>query len=233
MKIQQFTNTKNIKTSLAIAASVLAIGTVSAISAAPAGAVAITNGQLNFSDGTRDFFNATPGSNISVDFNPGSIAFLNGANGVGANGFNAFFTGSAFSTVPVTASTGNFTFTGGSNYRLANDLNFAFGNGVTVTIGTGSTFSSATSTADKLQFDITSAVGAVVKTSALPADATPLQVSTFQFSDAINPGGGNYSLIVAPIATTSVPEPFTIIGSIVGGAAALRMKKKMSKSVED
>jgi hypothetical protein len=34
-------------------------------------------------------------------------------------------------------------------------------------------------------------------------------------------GPGNVS------ATTSVPEPFTIIGTLVGGTAAMRMRKKL------
>jgi hypothetical protein len=32
---------------------------------------------------------------------------------------------------------------------------------------------------------------------------------------------------VTPIASTSVPEPFTIVGTLVGGTAALRMRKKL------
>jgi hypothetical protein len=232
MRIQQFTNTTNIKTSLIIAAGTLAIGSLSVIPAAPAGAVAITNGQLNFSDGTLDFFNATPGANIVVNFNPGNVAFLNGANGSGSTGFNAFFTGAPFSLLPVTASTGNFSFVSGNTYRLTNDLNFVFNNGVTATIGANSTFTNTITTGipSNSQFSIATAVGALVKTGPAASDSTPLQISTFQFSDAAGVGGGNYSFI----ATASpVPEPFTIIGSIVGGAAALRMRKKMSKSVED
>lgn len=31
----------------------------------------------------------------------------------------------------------------------------------------------------------------------------------------------------APITPTSVPEPFTVIGTLVGGTAALRMRKKL------
>ncbi len=33
-------------------------------------------------------------------------------------------------------------------------------------------------------------------------------------------------------ATTSVPEPFTVVGTLVGGTAALRMKKKLKSSAK-
>ena len=36
-------------------------------------------------------------------------------------------------------------------------------------------------------------------------------------------GAGN----VNPTGSTSVPEPFTIVGTLVGGTAALRMRKKL------
>jgi hypothetical protein len=38
------------------------------------------------------------------------------------------------------------------------------------------------------------------------------------------------SFSITPAATTSVPEPFTIIGSLIGGTAALRMRKKLAAS---
>ena len=37
----------------------------------------------------------------------------------------------------------------------------------------------------------------------------------------------NFRFGTANAATTSVPEPFTIIGTLVGGTAALRMRKKL------
>jgi hypothetical protein len=42
---------------------------------------------------------------------------------------------------------------------------------------------------------------------------------------------GNFtSFNITPAAATSVPEPFTIIGSLIGGTAAVRMRKKLSNS---
>jgi sugar lactone lactonase YvrE len=38
------------------------------------------------------------------------------------------------------------------------------------------------------------------------------------------------TLAFAPSTSTAVPEPFTIIGTLIGGAAALRMRKKLKSS---
>lgn len=37
---------------------------------------------------------------------------------------------------------------------------------------------------------------------------------------------------VNPTSTTSVPEPFTIVGTLVGGTAALRMRKKLKSTAK-
>ncbi len=36
----------------------------------------------------------------------------------------------------------------------------------------------------------------------------------------------------AEVMTTSVPEPFTIVGTLVGGTAALRMRKKLKSTAK-
>jgi hypothetical protein len=42
---------------------------------------------------------------------------------------------------------------------------------------------------------------------------------------------GNFTAFsITPAAATSVPEPFTIIGSLIGGTAAFRMRKKLAAS---
>ena len=40
----------------------------------------------------------------------------------------------------------------------------------------------------------------------------------------------NFRFGTANAATTSVPEPFTVIGTLVGGTAALRMRKKLKSA---
>jgi hypothetical protein len=58
--------------------------------------------------------------------------------------------------------------------------------------------------------------------------ATVAQQVAFSFSDLPGTGGGDYNILVSP---TAVPEPFTIIGTIVGGTAALRLRKKLTAGV--
>jgi hypothetical protein len=42
---------------------------------------------------------------------------------------------------------------------------------------------------------------------------------------------GNFTAFnITPAAATSVPEPFTIIGSLIGGTAAVRMRKKLKST---
>ena len=50
-------------------------------------------------------------------------------------------------------------------------------------------------------------------------------------------GGGQISLLdnvrfgtANPVTSTAVPEPFTIVGTLVGGTAALRMRKKLKSA---
>lgn len=53
----------------------------------------------------------------------------------------------------------------------------------------------------------------------------------------VTPNGGQISLLdnvkfgtANPTASTSVPEPFTVIGTLVGGTAALQMRKKLKSA---
>ena len=51
----------------------------------------------------------------------------------------------------------------------------------------------------------------------------------------VTAGGGGYALldnIQFNSAAQSVPEPFTIIGTLVGGSAALRMRKKLKSVIK-
>jgi DNA-binding beta-propeller fold protein YncE len=41
---------------------------------------------------------------------------------------------------------------------------------------------------------------------------------------------GPSGLAFAPSASTAVPEPFTIIGTLIGGTAAIRMRKKLKST---
>ena len=57
----------------------------------------------------------------------------------------------------------------------------------------------------------------------------------WQVSTTDNVGGApnvTISNFAAPNASTAVPEPFTIIGTCIGGAAALRMRSKLKSAGE-
>ena len=63
-------------------------------------------------------------------------------------------------------------------------------------------------------------------------DLTPFAGSTIRlaFREVDNQGFFNTGIdnvIINSTASTAVPEPFTIIGTIIGGTAALRLKKKL------
>jgi hypothetical protein len=77
-------------------------------------------------------------------------------------------------------------------------------------------------------------------TTVLTASALGLSAGTHTIEIAIaDVGDSNYDSAVflqagtfssTPTPTTQVPEPFTIIGTLVGGTAALRMRKKLKSS---
>ncbi|PSB55450.1 PEP-CTERM sorting domain-containing protein [Chamaesiphon polymorphus] len=68
---------------------------------------------------------------------------------------------------------------------------------------------------------------------------TPISSISFRgLGDSNSFGGGTTRLdnfrfgTVNAAATTAVPEPFTVIGTLVGGTAALRMRKKLKSAVK-
>lgn len=52
-------------------------------------------------------------------------------------------------------------------------------------------------------------------------------VDNYSYTDAAFPAGSVYAVVTNKVASTTVPEPFTIIGTLVGGTAAFRMRKKL------
>lgn len=55
-------------------------------------------------------------------------------------------------------------------------------------------------------------------------------ISNFLAQNAVNTGNGSATISFVS-ASTAVPEPFTIIGTLVGGTAAFRMRKKLRTNV--
>jgi hypothetical protein len=218
-----------------LAVSSLAVGIAAGISAAPAQAVVFTDGQLAFSDGALDFFgDVTPGAGdtFSTTFNGNGTptAIVNST--VGTT-FAPFFGGGG-SHILNSASTANFQYvsSNGSNftYQLTNDLLFSFSNGVNLTIGMGSQFLGGfNNITNGVDFGLSSGVGSFFENN---GDITNVNNLAFSFNDIPGTGGGTYGLVAAPGTPAAVPEPFTIIGSIIGGTSAFRMKKKLAAAAK-
>jgi hypothetical protein len=226
----------------------LAIGATTAISATPASAVVINSGTLAFTDGARLEAGsiATAGGNFTANFNRGGVAVVTNADG----GFSSLIPGvvdpSPAQSRAVTPSTGvNFSYTavvpaatGGTfTATLLSALSYDFGNTIgAVNIAPGATFTglyiapNAVTGTGRSFFNFNSGVATFLSGTATTggAQSTPLTLTSFNF-DVDNAVTGNsspngaYSLV----ASAAVPEPFTIIGTIVGGTAALRIRKKL------
>jgi hypothetical protein len=67
--------------------------------------------------------------------------------------------------------------------------------------------------------------------SAIDGDLSIINKTGTAFTDRVLPGFGNF-VAASPYdsGSTAVPEPFTIIGTLIGGTAAVRMRKKLKAS---
>ena len=245
MKIKQFANLPNIKALNIVAVSSLAIGIAASISAAPAQAVSITSGTLLFTDGALNTNVVGGGSIAPVVGNQFTVNF-NGVNSatVQADTSGSFVT-AGLSAGPryIASSSADYLFAGGNTYTQVGDLVFDFSQQVTanplvarLTVGNGSIFSTA-SVGDATTFSFVSGNTTFLTQPDNILSQLLVQQGDFRFSvdnlASNNPANigipnGSYSL-----AATAVPEPFTIIGTIIGGTAAFRMRKKLSNSVKN
>ncbi|AFY95106.1 PEP-CTERM sorting domain-containing protein [Chamaesiphon minutus] len=229
MKIKQFTNLLGISTSLKIAAaSSLAIGFAAIIPAESVKAVVLNSGQLVFQDGTTNFFegvNPVAGDTFAVQFNPGSLAFVTDASESFSGSFPVIplaytITPSALATFAFDAVNAPNTF----DYRLTSgNLAFTFTNGVNLTVANNSLFRGSFNAATRgVDFGVIDSTGSFFSN----ADGlVPTATLAFSFGDIPGGNSGGYSIAASP-----VPEPFTIIGTIIGGTAAFRMRKKLASS---
>ena len=175
---------------------------------------------LRFTDGTGDFFSSPAQTSYTVNFNPLGSALIGNA----TESFSTTFAANELRAI--TPSTGVFNLVAGNTFSLASALNFTFvSNGVTVSIAPGSTFTRNINNDFGVGFANLDVIGTVAN-----ADGTVnIQATAFTFGDTLNAGGGNYGIVISPInPTAAVPEPFTIIGTIIGGTAAFRMRKKLA-----
>jgi hypothetical protein len=234
MKTERLTNSPSFKASLrinsitkAIAISGLAIGAAAMLPVAPAGAVLLSTGTLAFTDGTADFFSSPAQTSYTVNFNPSGTARIETANGAFGSTFGAN------ENRTITPSTGIFNLVSGTTFSLASPaLNFTFptSNGTIVSIAPGSTFTRTVNNDNGVGFANLDVTGTVSN----PDGTVNLQQVAFTFSDIIGVGGATYGIGISPVnPVAAVPEPFTVIGSLVGGAAALRMRKKLANATKN
>jgi hypothetical protein len=218
----------------------LAIGAATGISASPVQAISLTNSSLSFQGGTSNFFeqvNPVAGNTFSTTFNPGSIALVTGS----SNSISRFFPRSPLSYT-VAPAQGDFSYIGtnsnGFDYSLTNPLSFAFNNGVDLTVGAGSVFrGTLNQTTRGIDFAVLDSRGSFFSNA---GNTTPTNSLAFSFGDIPDRSfgiGGGYSISASNISTqiisTQVPEPFTMIGTIFGSAAAFRMRRKLTTALNN
>jgi hypothetical protein len=247
MKVKQFSNLFRCNLLVQIlAVGSLAVGASMGIMVVPAQAVLLSGGQVVFTGATSSFSNlqdSVSGNLFDVTFNPSnsnasvssaSTPFspkffdknIGGMTGAGAYG--------------ITASTGRFSYVSGTDaaytYTLnsiGNNLDFAFDNGVTLTIAggssfTGSKFTSPTDASVSLDFIAQDPAGSYYTETGVK---TILNALSFTVNDISSSTTGGYSILASTVTpTTKVHEPLTIIGTIVGGALILRMRKKLAQA---
>jgi hypothetical protein len=204
----------------------LAIGATTAISATPAIAVTFNTGELDFGVFTSPFataVNPIPGNTVPVTFNPSGTASIFASSGSFTSAFNP-------GTIGVNApSPVSLAYVSPTSYRLANDLVINFANNVGFTLRQNSTFVLTPITNNGIltgnSFQLANNAGSFFTSG---GDITNIPTLAFSLTDNGLPSGGVY---IAQASPTAVPEPFTIIGTIVGGTAALRMRKKLISAV--
>jgi hypothetical protein len=206
-----------------LAVGSMAIGVAATMSAAPAQAVALNTASLAF-DGISSVFRpaAVAKNDFTVTFSSNLAANVSEATGdlAGAGLFPSL------GNYAVSSDTVTFDYigsTGGPNrqYALLDNLNFTFSNGVQVNFLAGALFE-GTANANTATLSYSGVGGSFV----VGGDTSNATSYTFDFTDTNVNGGDKYNLRAAK----EVPEPFSIIGTLIGGTAAFRMKKKLASS---
>lgn len=223
----------------------LAIGASVGITAAPANAVALNGGQVTFVGETTGFLelqNAIPGDSFDVTFNfnpeppPGaaSNATVTSASAPFTTYFNQNSNGSGSYPLSPQTQTVAFNYASGNNslfsYTLDNDLVFAFDNSVTLTIKKDSTFVGSNS-GTGVSLANNSPSGSFYSQGGIN---TTVQALSFTLNDITSGSTGGYSILASTVepVTAAVPEPLTIVGTILGGTAVVRIRRKLTEAAK-
>jgi hypothetical protein len=230
--MKKFTNVSLLSTFFAIGGVATAL-----VTAAPAQAL---QGNLSWSDGTNDFFSdvnpdvANDTFTVNLSPNPDNVTLINSATGDFVPPFTAVPPSAPYAEDLTTQALGNFSFVqlgGGGNrffYESTTPLSFNFNNGANVTWPTGTIVAGEfDDVSGSVQFQLSNP-GDEVPNNTLPEitvngiSLLPAATDVLQFGDSVDPSGGSYNAIV-----DVVPEPTTILGSLVvlGMGAKLKRKK--------
>ena len=188
--------------------------------ATPASAITLLN--ETFGSGNPDQFNIGVGSNVGSNFKvTGGNVDLIGNNGsfdlYPGNGNYIDLNGNTSGTI---TSVGIFSFAAGDLLNLS------------YSVGTNGAAKKAN------VFLGTTQIGVIDNIAVGSSFDTLTYSSTQDFSGALSfvsttPGSGGIVLDNIKLdKTTAVPEPFTIIGTIVGGTAAIRTRKKLKAAAK-
>lgn len=220
-----------------LAVGSVAIGIAAIIPAAPAQAASLAGGSLNFGGAVSDFYFDPTSSQptFSVNFNVGS-ALTNVTQSTGP--FQTAVPVRTYTNPPAPVTFSRiFAIPNGVNsffqYSNTNNLVFNFQNGTTFTIPTGSFFNGTytTNAAQTVIQGMNFTLGTNSSYYTNNGTRTNTDGAAFSFSDTPANTNGVYSAptftLTQPVPQ-SVPEPFSIIGTLVGGTAAFRMRKKLS-----
>lgn len=157
--------------------------------------------------------------------------------GSGTLSFDGAATVGSYSLVSLSNLNMNFSFTNGTSFSLANltsnlstsgisVFDLGSGNFGLVFTGTGSNNLGSVDfikNSTSLSFEPTSGIGNPMGSFGGNG------VTNVYVSDLLL---GSYNAVSTAQPSTSVPEPFTVIGSLVGGTAALRMRKKLKRAAK-
>jgi hypothetical protein len=227
----------------------LAVGIATGMSAAPAGAVVLVPGSsIIFNDGAANTAGtvnvAAVGNSFTTSFNSstGAVANVTAASGT----FNTLFGGTGPEPVALTSSVflrnnaPSSTVPGGIDYVNQSALTFNFGSIGTLTLPANSFFLANPAPGNpstRTSFNIYNASTAPGAPNFFGdftngTDVSRVRFDSFEFT-VDNASGTNFGNYALQVTAAPVPEPFTIIGTIVGGAAALRLRKKLSSSAKN
>jgi hypothetical protein len=246
MKVKQFSNLFRCNLLVQIlAVGSLAICASAGIAAAPAHAVSLTGGQVAFTGETTGFLEfqkAVAGNSFDVTFNfnpdPEPGAANNATVSSATAPFTTYFDKSAngagsYPLFPQTQTVA-FNYFSGDNkgfiYTLGSNLVFAFKNSVTLTMKEGSKFVGSNS-GTGVSLSSNDLSGSFYSQGSVD---TFVNASSFTLNDITAGSTGGYSILASTVdPTASVPEPLTIVGTILGSTAAIRIRRKLTDATKE